>query len=70
MNPFEFCSSCNEAVQWKCSNCDRENDKSIHTHYENVTTESFRLSIVIQTAVTASLPIRTSVVSKYLLIHC
>lgn len=54
MNPFEFCSSCNEAVQWKCSNCDRENDKSIHTHYENVTTELFRLSIVIQTAVTAA----------------
>ncbi|AIF84109.1 hypothetical protein NTE_02052 [Candidatus Nitrososphaera evergladensis SR1] len=33
MNAAEFCPECNEAVLWKCSSCDRENDKSIHTSH-------------------------------------
>ncbi|HEX6562623.1 MAG TPA: hypothetical protein VF016_11410 [Nitrososphaera sp.] len=33
MNAAEFCPECNEAVLWKCSSCDRENDKSIHTYH-------------------------------------
>ncbi|HVX03473.1 MAG TPA: hypothetical protein VHA09_10010 [Nitrososphaera sp.] len=33
MDAAEFCSECNEAVLWKCSYCDRENDKSIHTSH-------------------------------------
>lgn len=31
MDAAEFCPECNEAVLWRCSSCDRENDKSIHT---------------------------------------
>ncbi|AIC14902.1 hypothetical protein [Nitrososphaera viennensis] len=33
MNAAEFCPECNEAVLWRCSSCDRENDKSIHTYH-------------------------------------
>jgi len=29
----EYCSSCNEAVLWKCSSCEKENDKSVHTYH-------------------------------------
>ncbi len=29
----EYCPSCNEAVLWKCSNCEKENDKSVHTYH-------------------------------------
>jgi hypothetical protein len=29
----EYCSSCNEAVLWKCTNCEKENDKSVHTYH-------------------------------------
>ena len=31
MAAAEFCPSCNEAVLWKCSSCQKENDRSIHT---------------------------------------
>ena len=33
MAASEFCPECNEAIVWKCSSCDRENDKSIHTYH-------------------------------------
>jgi hypothetical protein len=31
---FEYCPECNEAIHWKCSSssCERENEKSVHTH--------------------------------------
>jgi hypothetical protein len=29
---FEYCFECNEAIHWKCSSCERENEKSVHTH--------------------------------------
>jgi hypothetical protein len=29
---FEYCSKCDEAIHWKCSSCERENEKSVHTH--------------------------------------
>ena len=29
----EYCSDCNEAVLWKCSSCEKENDKSVHTYH-------------------------------------
>ena len=32
MIAFEYCSDCNEAIQGKCSVCDRQNEKSVHTH--------------------------------------
>ena len=31
--PFEYCADCNEAIQWKCSSCKKDNDRSIHVHY-------------------------------------
>jgi ribosome-binding protein aMBF1 (putative translation factor) len=33
MDAAEFCPECNESVLWKCSSCDRENDRSIHTYH-------------------------------------
>lgn len=33
MLPTEYCSSCNEGVQWKCGTCEKENDKSVHTYH-------------------------------------
>ena len=39
MAASEFCPECNEAVLWKCSSCDRENDKSIHTYHQAAETE-------------------------------
>jgi hypothetical protein len=33
MTASEYCSSCNEAVLWKCSSCQRENDRSVHTNH-------------------------------------
>jgi hypothetical protein len=29
----EYCSSCNEGILWKCSSCEKENDKSVHTYH-------------------------------------
>jgi hypothetical protein len=29
----EYCPSCNEAVLWKCSTCEKENDRSVHTYH-------------------------------------
>ncbi|MGI0019880.1 MAG: hypothetical protein ACREAY_05375 [Nitrososphaera sp.] len=31
MTAAEYCPSCNEAILWKCSACQKENDRSIHT---------------------------------------
>ncbi len=33
MNATEYCPSCNEAVLWKCSSCEKENDRSVHTYH-------------------------------------
>lgn len=33
MNATEYCPSCNEAVLWKCSSCEKETDKSVHTFH-------------------------------------
>jgi hypothetical protein len=52
MNPFEYCDSCNQAVHWKCSACQKENDKSIHIHYERE--EVSKLSNIIQGAIAVS----------------
>jgi hypothetical protein len=29
----EYCPSCNEGIVWKCVNCEKENDRSIHTYH-------------------------------------
>ena len=29
---FEYCPECDEAIHWKCTSCERENEKSVHTH--------------------------------------
>ncbi len=29
----EYCDSCNEGILWKCSSCEKENDRSIHTYH-------------------------------------
>lgn len=29
----EFCPSCNEGVLWKCTACEKENDRSVHTYH-------------------------------------
>jgi hypothetical protein len=29
----EYCSDCNEGILWKCSSCEKENDKSVHTYH-------------------------------------
>jgi predicted amidophosphoribosyltransferase len=33
MNVIEYCSDCNEAIHWRCTRCEKENDKSVHIHY-------------------------------------
>jgi predicted amidophosphoribosyltransferase len=38
----EYCSSCNEAVLWKCTSCEKENDKSVHTYHPHQRQESSR----------------------------
>lgn len=54
MNPFEYCTSCNEAVLWKCSKCERENDKSIHSRCATVAANISNVTLVLQTAMTAA----------------
>jgi hypothetical protein len=41
----EYCSSCNEAVLWKCSGCEKETDKSVHTYHPP--RETSRMSSVV-----------------------
>ena len=33
--PFEYCPGCNEAIHWKCTVCEKQNEKSVHSHYLN-----------------------------------
>lgn len=33
MAAAEYCSSCNEAVLWKCTSCEKENDRSVHSYH-------------------------------------
>ena len=33
---FEYCPECDEAIHWKCTSCERENEKSVHTHTTNM----------------------------------
>ena len=33
--PFEYCPDCDEAIHWRCSICEKENEKSVHSHYLN-----------------------------------
>jgi hypothetical protein len=54
MNAFEYCTSCNEAILWKCSMCERENDKSIHSHCKTVAANISSVALVLQTAMTAA----------------
>ena len=46
MNATEFCSSCNEAVLWKCSLCEKENDRSVHTNHPAIPESSRAASVV------------------------
>jgi len=39
MNATEFCASCNEGILWKCSSCEKENDRSVHTHHPTLREE-------------------------------
>jgi hypothetical protein len=54
MNAFEYCTSCNEAILWKCSRCERENDKSIHSRCKTVAANISSVALVLQSAVTAA----------------
>jgi hypothetical protein len=38
----EYCPACSEAVLWKCTICERENERSVHT-YHPATGESTRI---------------------------
>ncbi len=42
----EYCPSCNEAVLWKCSSCEKENDKSVHTYHPPKPESSKTASVV------------------------
>ena len=33
MVAFEYCPDCSECVHWRCSICQKENDKSVHVHH-------------------------------------
>ena len=37
MVPFEYCAECNEGIHSRCSICKKENDKSVHVHYQEKT---------------------------------
>ena len=50
----EYCSDCNEAVLWKCSSCEKENDKSVHT-YHPTKSESPKTSYASSSAVVGTL---------------
>jgi hypothetical protein len=45
----EYCPSCNEAVLWKCSSCEKENDKSVHTYHPPRPDSSSRAASVVGT---------------------
>jgi predicted RNA-binding Zn-ribbon protein involved in translation (DUF1610 family) len=42
----EYCPSCNEAVLWKCSSCEKENDRSVHTYHAPRPESSRTVSVV------------------------
>ena len=42
----EYCQSCNEAVLWKCSSCDKENDRSVHSYHPSRPESSRTASVV------------------------
>jgi predicted amidophosphoribosyltransferase len=42
----EYCPSCNEAVLWKCSACEKETDKSVHTFHPPRPESSRKASVV------------------------
>lgn len=46
MTAEEFCPSCNEAVLWKCSSCQRENDRSVHTYHPSTESPSRTVSFI------------------------
>lgn len=46
MTAEEFCPSCNEAVLWKCSLCNRENDRSVHTYHPSSESPSRAASFI------------------------
>lgn len=46
----EYCPSCNEAVLWKCSSCEKENDRSVHT-FHPPRPESSRTASVVGTLI-------------------
>ena len=46
----EYCPSCDEAVLWKCSSCEKENDKSVHT-FHPPRPESSRTASVVGTLI-------------------
>jgi hypothetical protein len=35
MNAIEYCLNCNETIHWRCRNCDKESERSVHTHQYN-----------------------------------
>ncbi len=35
----EYCGSCNEGVLWKCTSCDKTNDRSVHTYHPQLQEE-------------------------------
>lgn len=54
MNPLEYCSSCNEAVQWKCSRCEKEGDRSVHTSCGSIARNVSNIVIVLQSVISAA----------------
>lgn len=35
LNPIKYCPECNEAIHWRCTIYEKENAKSVHSHYYN-----------------------------------
>jgi hypothetical protein len=50
MTAAEYCQSCNEAILWKCSSCQKENDRSIHTVHPQSEELSARSVSLVSTA--------------------
>ena len=32
IEPFRFCSFCNQPLQFRCRNCDKDTEEQIHVH--------------------------------------
>lgn len=50
MNSAEYCPACNEAILWKCSACEKESERSVHTLHPPAEEASGRSTAMVSTA--------------------